>query len=150
MRSRILLVSTLLAASCARHRTASTAESDYAPSESCRVCHAAVADRYRGVAMARSLYRPNPSNVIEDYRRNNLFYHAVFARRFHPIGNVMFATRIVEILRDVFETAVPGSLMAPPRNPGEIKMPKSTVRHFSLEWGQRYTELERNREELGY
>jgi hypothetical protein len=75
MRSRILLVSTLLAASCARHRTASTAELDYAPSESCRVCHPAVADRYRGVAMARSLYRPNPSNVIEDYRRNNHFYH---------------------------------------------------------------------------
>jgi len=26
--------------------------------------------------MARSLYRPTPANVIEDYRRNNHFYHA--------------------------------------------------------------------------
>jgi len=46
MWSRTLLVSTLLVVSCARHKNASTAESDYAPSDSCRACHAAIADRF--------------------------------------------------------------------------------------------------------
>jgi predicted CXXCH cytochrome family protein len=86
MRSRILLVSTtLLVVSCGRQRTVSSAESDYAPSESCRTCHAAIAENYRDVAMARSLYRPNPGNVIEDYRRNNHFYHTASGSHYRMV-----------------------------------------------------------------
>jgi predicted CXXCH cytochrome family protein len=70
------LVSALLFAGCARDKPATPPESAYAPSGDCRTCHAEIADRYRHVAMARSLYRPTPGNVIEDYRRNNHFYHA--------------------------------------------------------------------------
>jgi tetratricopeptide (TPR) repeat protein len=35
--------------------------------------------------MARSFYRPSPQNVIEDYKRNNRFYHAPSDRHYRMI-----------------------------------------------------------------
>src|SRR5947207_1665440 len=84
MQRRTLLVSTLLAG-CARHEPATPPESAYAPSETCSTCHAEIAGRYRHVAMARSLYRPTPGNVIEDYRRNNHFYHAASGSHYRMV-----------------------------------------------------------------
>jgi hypothetical protein len=51
----------LLFAGCARYQSTQLAESAYAPSGDCGKCHAEIADRYRHVAMARSLYRPTPA-----------------------------------------------------------------------------------------
>jgi predicted CXXCH cytochrome family protein len=85
MRKRALLVSMLLVAGCARRKPTAAAQSDYAPSESCRGCHTAIADRYQRVGMARSLYRPTPGNVIEDYRRNNHLYHAPSATHYRVV-----------------------------------------------------------------
>jgi hypothetical protein len=78
-------VSALLIAGSACHRPAGPQESAYAPSESCKTCHAEVAQRYRGVAMARSLYRPTHANIIEDYRSNNHFYHAASDRHYRML-----------------------------------------------------------------
>jgi hypothetical protein len=52
------------------------------PSDSCRACHAGIAESYRHGAMARSLYRPTHANVIEDYQRINTFYHAASGRHY--------------------------------------------------------------------
>ena len=56
--------------------TSSRPESAYAPAGSCRPCHAAIAETYQRVAMARSIYRPTTANIVEDYRKDNRFYHA--------------------------------------------------------------------------
>src|SRR5262245_47924569 len=55
-------------------------EASYVPPDTCRTCHAEIAATYQHVAMARSLYRPTVPNVIEDYHKNNSFYHAPSAR----------------------------------------------------------------------
>jgi predicted CXXCH cytochrome family protein len=75
----------LLFAGCARYQPTPPAESAYAPSGECSKCHAEIADRYRHVAMARSLYRPTPGNIIEDYRRNNQFYHAASGNHYRMV-----------------------------------------------------------------
>jgi hypothetical protein len=54
----------------------------YAPPDSCRACHAGIAESYRHVAMARSLYPPTHANVIEDYQKNNTLYHAASDRHY--------------------------------------------------------------------
>ena len=53
-------------------RTAAT----YVDPQSCRPCHVEISNSYQQVAIARSLYRPGVAPVIEDYERNNHFYHA--------------------------------------------------------------------------
>jgi predicted CXXCH cytochrome family protein len=57
-------------------------ESPFAAHGSCRPCHAAIADSYRRVAMARSLYRPSAGNMVEDYRTNNHLFHAASGRHY--------------------------------------------------------------------
>jgi hypothetical protein len=58
----MLLVAVGLLPGCAPNKVSrppeSTTESTYAPSDSCRACHAEIAESYGHVAMARSLYRP--------------------------------------------------------------------------------------------
>ncbi len=43
--------------------------------EVCATCHRKIYETYRRTAMARSIYRPQPENTIEDYRVNNHYYH---------------------------------------------------------------------------
>jgi hypothetical protein len=76
----MLLAAALMLTSCAR-----LPEPAYVPSENCRACHAQIAERYQHVAMARSLYRPTPGNVIEDYQTINHFYHAASGRHYRMI-----------------------------------------------------------------
>lgn len=76
-----LLILALLAG-CERQKLAPPAESAYAPPESCGKCHADVQATYRHVAMSRSFYRPSPGNVIEDYEKNNHFYHPASDRHY--------------------------------------------------------------------
>ncbi len=60
----------------ARPASATTAqEPAYADAKACAICHAAIAETYRRTGMARSFYRPRPENTVEDYTRNNTFYH---------------------------------------------------------------------------
>ena len=54
-------------------------------SQVCQSCHAEIYKSYGEVAMARSLYRPSADNVIEDYTRENHFYHAPSKRHYRMI-----------------------------------------------------------------
>ena len=54
-------------------------------SQICQSCHAEIYRSYAEVAMARSFYRPSPDNVIEDYIRENHFYHAPSKRHYRMI-----------------------------------------------------------------
>jgi hypothetical protein len=47
----------------------------YADAKECVICHAGIAAKYRQTGMARSFYQPRPENMVEDYTRNNSFYH---------------------------------------------------------------------------
>ena len=85
MQSHPLAVSTLLIVGAACHRSAPPPESVYAPPDSCNGCHAEIAQRYEHVAMARSLYRPTAANIIEDYERDNHFYHAASGSHFRML-----------------------------------------------------------------
>ena len=81
-----LLVGTVLLAGCALDKAPHPLESTYAPSGSCRSCHAQIFESYRQVAMARSFSQPNVGNTIEDYTRNNHFYHAPSERHYRMIA----------------------------------------------------------------
>ena len=54
-------------------------------SQVCQSCHAEIYRSYGEVAMARSLYRPSPDNLIEDYTRENHFYHAPSKRHYRMV-----------------------------------------------------------------
>jgi predicted CXXCH cytochrome family protein len=58
--------------------SASTVEAqkaEYTDAKECAVCHAGIAATYRRTGMARSFYQPRQENTVEDYTRNNRFYH---------------------------------------------------------------------------
>src|SRR4030095_17233179 len=42
---------------------------------SCAPCHREIDESYRRTGMGRSFCRPGPENTIEDYSRNNTYYH---------------------------------------------------------------------------
>src|SRR5579862_2946473 len=75
----------LALAACSHRAAAPAPPAAYAPAQSCRGCHADVAETYSHVAMARSLYRPTPANVIEDYRGHNQFFHAPSNRYYRMV-----------------------------------------------------------------
>ena len=50
-------------------------DAGYVNSEVCAGCHQKIAEAYKQTGMARSFYRPSPANIIEDYSKNNPFYH---------------------------------------------------------------------------
>jgi len=50
-------------------------ESGYIGAAVCAGCHPGIAERYRRTGMARSFYRPDPMNTVEDYTKNNTVYH---------------------------------------------------------------------------
>ena len=47
----------------------------YVAPEACAGCHRNIWETYRRTGMARSFYRPSPTNTVEDYTENNTFYH---------------------------------------------------------------------------
>jgi predicted CXXCH cytochrome family protein len=49
----------------------------YVDARICAGCHSQIARNYLQTGMGRSLYRPAPANTIEDYARNNEFYHSL-------------------------------------------------------------------------
>lgn len=54
-------------------------------SQVCQSCHAEIYRSYGEVAMARSFYRPSAENVIEDYTRENHFFHAPSNRHYRMV-----------------------------------------------------------------
>ena len=50
-------------------------EAAYVTPETCAGCHRDVWETYRRTGMARSFYRPSPGNAIEDFTKNNTYYH---------------------------------------------------------------------------
>jgi len=61
--------------SCARDRNTPTVIPAYVDSRACKGCHAQIYQSYQQTGMARSFYQPSDSNLIEDYQRNNRFFH---------------------------------------------------------------------------
>src|SRR5260370_30108211 len=43
----------------------------------CAGCHSAIFQSYRQTAMGKSFFRPAAENTIEDYSKENHYYHAV-------------------------------------------------------------------------
>ena len=60
----------------------------YVDSRVCAGCHSQIAHDHLQTGMGRSLFRPTPANTVEDYTRNNEFYH--------PLSDTHYAM----ILRD--------------------------------------------------
>jgi predicted CXXCH cytochrome family protein len=60
----------------------SATRSAYIDAKQCEACHAAIHDKYQHVAMARSFARAQNASRIEDYDRNNHFYHAPSGRHY--------------------------------------------------------------------
>lgn len=47
----------------------------YISPAACATCHREVWETYRRTGMARSFYRPSPTNTVEDYTNKHTFYH---------------------------------------------------------------------------
>src|SRR5580700_8271697 len=47
----------------------------YVSSETCAGCHRQIWETYSRTGMARSFYRPTPAGTVEDWTKNNTFYH---------------------------------------------------------------------------
>ena len=58
-----------------RAQDSSQARPDYVNSAVCAGCHSEIAKSYRLTGMARSLYRPDPGNTVEDYAIHNQIYN---------------------------------------------------------------------------
>src|SRR5258708_34856791 len=56
------------------------AQAGYVDPALCSGCHAQIASNYRQTGMAKSFYRPTAANTVEDYEKNNIFYHQASGR----------------------------------------------------------------------
>jgi predicted CXXCH cytochrome family protein len=54
----------------------------YVEPGACAPCHRQLYETYRRTGMGRSFYRPLPENTIEDYSRNNTYYHEASNQHF--------------------------------------------------------------------
>jgi tetratricopeptide (TPR) repeat protein len=54
----------------------SPAAQGYVNQRQCFACHAAIFKTYRETGMAKSFGHPRPENTVEDYTKNNHFFHA--------------------------------------------------------------------------
>lgn len=62
----------------------------YIGSASCAECHQGISESFAQMAMGRSMYKPAPENIIEDYTGANEFYHEPsqqYFRMLHENGN---------------------------------------------------------------
>lgn len=54
---------------------AQSAVAGYVAPEECAACHRSIWETYRQTGMGRSFSRPTPANPVEDYTKDNTFYH---------------------------------------------------------------------------
>src|ERR1700684_2333883 len=59
---------------------------EYVDSRVCAACHQKIDQTYRRTGMGRSLYKPTPANVVEDYQKNNEFVHALSGTHYSMTG----------------------------------------------------------------
>jgi tetratricopeptide (TPR) repeat protein len=62
---------------CAQNNSSSPAreEASYVFPETCAGCHRAIWETYQKTGMARSFYPPDSANILEDFAKNNTYYH---------------------------------------------------------------------------
>ena len=60
-------------------------DAGYLPPSACGPCHREIFESYRRTAMGRSFSRPTPANTIEDYSRNNRYFHAASGQHYTMI-----------------------------------------------------------------
>ncbi len=77
MRAAALLAMSLALIACqSRHpQPEKPLQTLYADPQNCSTCHAEIAATYARTGMARAFYQPRPNNTVEDYARNNRYYH---------------------------------------------------------------------------
>ncbi len=61
-------------------------DAGYLPPSACDPCHRTISESYRRTAMGRSFSRPTPENTVEDYSRNNRYFHAASGQYYTMIG----------------------------------------------------------------
>jgi tetratricopeptide (TPR) repeat protein len=109
--SALVLLVTFVAASAFLFQAGQTPSIPlgYADQDTCATCHQGIWESYRQTGMGRSFYRPARENTIEDYSRNNTFYHRAsdqhytmyrregrYYQRRHQIGPDGRETNVVE------------------------------------------------------
>ncbi len=85
----------------------------YVDTRTCAACHAEIARNYALTGMGRSIYRPQPTDKVEDFETHNTLYHAASGRyytmsrrdgkiyqRRHQIGFDGKETNVVEAQAD--------------------------------------------------
>jgi hypothetical protein len=55
---------------------ASAPTGEYADSRVCATCHRQIAHDYHETGMSRAFFTPRPENTVEDYTKNNQYFHA--------------------------------------------------------------------------
>ncbi len=70
----LAIVPALLPAQPAPARTI-LSEPGYVGPETCATCHQSIWATYQRTGMSRSFYKPSPANAIEDFTKNNTYYH---------------------------------------------------------------------------
>ena len=65
-----------------RQRSEQVATHSYIDPKQCQACHAAIHNSYQHVGMSRSFTRAESASPIEDYDRNNHFYHPPSGRHY--------------------------------------------------------------------
>ena len=50
-------------------------DAGYLPPAACNPCHREISESYSRTGMGRSFSRPTPENTVEDYSRNNQYFH---------------------------------------------------------------------------
>src|SRR5579863_6624015 len=58
----------------------------YVDSVACQSCHSEIFRSYRITGMARSLYRPSPENMVEDFKNHNSLYNSTSDRHYTLIA----------------------------------------------------------------
>lgn len=59
--------------------------SGYVAATVCAGCHGEIAKAYQQTGMGRSFFRPQPSNLVEDYEVRNSFYHQASDRYYRMV-----------------------------------------------------------------
>lgn len=50
-------------------------DAGYIDSRECQPCHSSIYETYQHTGMGRSFYRPTPDRMVEDWGKDNVFYH---------------------------------------------------------------------------
>jgi predicted CXXCH cytochrome family protein len=63
----------------------SGSDDGYLPGDACKACHPDIHETYQHTGMGRSFYRLQPDTVVEDFSKNNSYYHEASDRHYQMI-----------------------------------------------------------------